>query len=405
MKVFNINIGNFKKPFVVDSNNHVIAAADNHFARCVGENANWQPMREFKFAPKWSEGVGLVDRLGHVLGMNPFTDIGNMVPRPSENRKFFRGESFNHQVRAFSLLNPSRLQEGLNLLGITEINFDLVTMWATPRRIDRAVLYTLSIVSQAGWKVDETFTRFTLAKELAQPDTKVRGVILGSCENWLEALLCATLISAGYFVVCYDPLSTPSPYYPAIMDIVRFGIHPLYFNSGTRCLTYVYVDDICLPKTTAVLDMVNPASDGLVIMSRAKEIDETLAHCGLWSLRGVPADSIVYQDPTDGGTNLAIHHMPSAKQFNALDLSDKEYVESSTQDAANLANYSMGELHGFGLNEFNPKMQVSAFGLKMVRPLTNDAFDEDVDAKDLYDDVTKYSAEEVVVYEPKQEKE
>lgn len=394
------HLDNFDKPFVIDSANHVIAAVDTHFARCVGENANWQPMRDFRFSPRWIEGIGLGDRLGHVLGTNPFTDVGNIVPRPSEKRRFFVGESFNQQTRAFSLLNPSRLQEGINLLGLTEINFDLVTMWMTPRNIDRAVLYTLSIVSQAGWKVDETFVRFTVAKELATPSSKVRGVILGSCTNWLEALLCATLISAGYFVVCYDPKSEPSTYYPAMMDVVRFGIHPLYFNGGMRCLSYVYVDDICYPSTTDVLDELNPNGDALLILSRARDSSEPLAHCGLYGLSFPASGELRRLSKDAGGSNLAVHHMPSLKQFDALSLSEAEYCEDSLKDATNLANFSMGEILGFGLNEYDPRVNVADFGMKMLRVLTNDAFEEGITAKDLYDDISKYSSEKVVVYEP-----
>lgn len=399
MTVVTKHLDSFEKPFVVDNVNHIIAAADTHLARCIGENANWQPMREFKFSPKWTEGIGLGDRLTHVLGTNPFTDTGNFSPRPSEKREFFLGKRFNQQTRAFSLLNPSRIQEGINLLGVTEINFDLVTMWMTPRQADRAILYALSIVSQAGWKVDETFVRFTLSKELVKPDSKIRGVILGTCDNWLEALLCATLISAGYFVMCYNPESTPSPYYPAMMDVVRFGIHPLYFNNGMRCLSYVYVDDICYPETTKVLDGLNPDSQALIIMSRAKELKEELAHCGLYSFSFPSPGELRKIDKDAGGTNLAIHNMPSAKQFGALSLSEQEYLADSVSDAANLVNFSVGEIFGFGLNEYDPRVNVKDFGMRAVRVITNDAFDEDINVADLYDDMTKYSDEKVVPYE------
>lgn len=399
MTVVTKHLDSFEKPFVVDNVNHVIAAADTHLAKCIGENANWRPMREFKFSPKWTEGIGLWDRLTHVLGTNPFTDTGNFSPRPSEKRKLFLGERFNQQTRAFSLLNPSRIQEGINLLGVTEINFDLVTMWMTPRKADRAILYVLSIVSQAGWKVDETFVRFTLSKELVKPESKIRGVILGTCNNWLEALLCATLISAGYFVMCYNPESTPSPYYPAMMDVVRFGIHPLYFNNGMRCLSYVYVDDICYPETTKVFDSLNPDNQALIIMSRAKELNEELAHCGSYSF-SLPSPGELRKIEKDaGGTNLAIHNMPSAKQFGALNLSEQEYFVDSVSDAINLVNFSVGEIFGFGLNEYDPRVNVKDFGMRAVRVITNDAFDEDVDAADLYDDVTQYSDEKVVPYE------
>jgi hypothetical protein len=399
MKVVIKHLDNFEKPFVVNSVNHVIAAADTHLAKCIGENANWQPMRDFRFSPKWTEGFAFSDRTTHILGTNPFTDIGSFRPGPSEKRKLLWGERFNQQTRAFSLLNPSRIQEGTNLLGVTEINFDLVTMLMTPRRVDRAVLYTLSVVSQAGWKVDETFVRFTLSKELVKPDSKIHGVILGTCNNWLEALFCATLISAGYFVMCYDPESTPSPYYPAMMDVVRFGMHPLYFNGGLRCLSYVYVDDICYPKTTKVLDELNPDNQALIIMSRAKELEEDLAHCGLYSFDFPAPGELRKIKEKAGGTNLAIHNMPSAKQFGALNFSESEYFTDSVSDATNLVNFSVGEIFGFGLNEYDPKVNVKDFGMRAVRVITNDAFDEDVKAGELYDDITRFSDEKVVLYE------
>lgn len=399
MTVVTKHLDNFDKPFVVDDVNHIIAAADTHLARCIGENANWQPMREFRFSPKWLEGFSFSDRMTHVLGTNPFTDEGNFYPRPSETRKFIVGERFNQQTRAFSLLNPSRLQEGINLLGITEINFDLITMLRHPRRANRAILYALSVVSQAGWKVDETFVRFTLSKDLVSPDSKIRGVILGTCNNWLEALLCATLISAGYFVMCYNPESTPSPYYPAMMDVVRFGIHPLYFNHGMRCLSYVYVDDVCYPETTKILDGLNPDNQALIIMSRAKELNDRLAHCGPYPFSSPSKGELKKLEEDAAGTNLAIHSMPSAKQFGALNFSDADYFNDSVSDATNLVNFSVGEIHGFGLNEYHPDVNVKDFGMRAVRVITNDAFDEDIDADDLYDNITKFSAEEVLPYE------
>lgn len=398
MKTIIKHLDSFDKNFVVDSNNHVIAATDTHLARCIGENANWQPMRKFQFSPKWTEGIGFGDRLGHILGTNPFTDKGNFYPRPSETRKFL-GESFNQQTRAFSLLNPSRLQEGVNLLGVTEVNFDLATMWMTPKQIDRAVLYVLSIVSQAGWKVDETFTRFTVSKKMATPDSKMSGVILGSCKNWLEALLCATLVSAGYFVICYDTNSTPSQYYPAMMDVIRYGIHPLYFNRGVRCLSYVYVDDICYPSTTDIFDALNPDSEALLVLSRATDVNQRLAHCGIYPLSRPVGGELRKIDDDARGTNLAVHNTPSAKQFGALSFSELSYSEDSIKDAANLVNYSIGELLGFGLNEYDPHVRVADFGMKGLRAITNDAFDEDVKAEDLYDDINKYSDEKVVAYE------
>lgn len=399
MKTMIKHLDSFDKHFVVDNNNHVIAATDTHLARCIGENANWQPMRKFQYSPRWSEGFSFADRLYHLLGTSAFTDKGEFYPRPTEVRKVPRGESYNHQTRAFSLLNPSRLQEGTNILGVTEITFDILLTWMTPKGIDRAVLYALSIVSQAGWKVDETFTRFTLAKEMVTPGAKIKGIILGSCTNWLEALLCATLISAGYFVVCYDSRSTPSKYYPAMMDVIRYGIHPLYFNDSIRSLSYVYIDDICYPLTTDVFDELNPESEALVILSRAKDIHQRLAHCGAYPLKYPAEGELRKISKKIRGSNLAIHHMPSARQFGAMTFSDLEFVEDSIKDAANLVNYSVGELFGFGLNEYDPHVRVGDFGMKCLRPITNDAFDEDVKADDLYDDVTKYSDEKVVVYE------
>lgn len=398
MKVMTKHLDSFDKNFVVDNDNHVIAATDTHLAMCIGKNADWQPMRKFQFSPKWAEGIGFSDRLGHILGANPFTDKGAFYPPPSMTSRLVGG-CFNQQTRAFSLLNPSLLQEGTNLMYDNEIVFDLLTSWQSPKEINRAVLYVLSIVSQAGWKVDQTFVRFSVSKEMSTPQSKISGVILGSCNNWLEALLCATLISAGYFVVCYDSKSTPSQYYPAMMDVIRYGIHPLYFNQGIRCLSYVYIDDICYPRTTRVFDELNPNSEALVIISRATDVHQRFAHCGLYPLSRPAKGELKKISNDTPGTNLAIHHMPSVKQFGALSFGESPFLEDSIKDAANLANCSAGELFGYGLNEYDPFVCVGDFGMKSLRPITNDAFDEDVKADDLYDNIDQYSDEKVVVYE------
>lgn len=116
MTVVTKHLDSFEKPFVVDNVNHIIAAADTHLARCIGENANWQPMREFKFSPKWTEGIGFGDRLTHVLGTNPFTDAGNFSPRLVKKGSFSLGKGSINKLEPFLSLTLLAFRKGSTCL-------------------------------------------------------------------------------------------------------------------------------------------------------------------------------------------------------------------------------------------------------------------------------------------------
>lgn len=191
----------------------------------VGKGGNWTDLPEVHLNGNWFDGIDLVDKVtNNILCGNPFVGACYMDPGPE---KVFARGIYNQQKRCFALMNPSRASEGLLLEGWGWDNVaTVVTALRSNYDADKAIIYALELAKTWGWQRSETFVKFRIPTKIRTAKTKIQGVILANINSWVEALIAATLESAGYFLIT----SLNGLAIPACYSYEAFGFRSLWLT-------------------------------------------------------------------------------------------------------------------------------------------------------------------------------
>lgn len=303
MRLVTRKFESLEKTFVFDGDK-MIGSIDGVIAAHLGGRSEWSDIPSLGIRRVYLNSDTL---FGGSLDSNQYQGAAHMVPRPGVRFKSGLVKSYNQQTRCTPLFDPIVSKRDLGLIQpVADAWESFITQPGTVNVSETARLCLMEARS-VGWKISNTFVKFRPPTNIVGQDDRIRGVVLGRCDTWLDALIIVTLSSAGYFVV----VQQVDGFAPALPLAHEFGFFSVYKASDHRWLFHSTVDTYDTYKPSRLSDTV--LDKGGIVRSRDCDGGD---HDGLFtSYAFMSHDKLL-------GCNCAFAFIPRSTDLTSYDYSD-----------------------------------------------------------------------------------
>lgn len=335
-------VGPFKRDFVVDEHGDIIMRCDNFLAYCFGKFSDWKAIQKTELKTITISRGGLFTSF---LSGNSFD--GDVPMWPKAGVRFGAGvlPIYSQHTRAVSLIDaPGTAYD----YGFANLLIDLcagVVPWEIRGfSVGNCAKMCLNYAAENGWLRSESFLKFRSPLDCVSSDDTFRGVILGACNSWLDALVVSTLTSAGYFVITQvDDVCVPG------MDVAAaFGFHAIGKNKGT----YVPLVLCCvLDGELFDASWIEPQDNDYFLACRRPELTETEPYVGFRPFNPALPKKLTVRDEGGSVVQQLVHLVLGVEERAGRRYREKKIDEMTMKKVAHeMCSLKVGSVLGLGQN-------------------------------------------------------